>query len=88
MEVLRKAESSLEGLFKSAPKLADNTKETLVKAWPWLALIGGVLQLLAGLWLFRWARAASDLTNSVNDFYRAIGAPQVVDERFSVWVRE
>lgn len=86
MELLKKAENSLAGVYKGAPKLSNSTKETLVKIWPWLAVIGGVLQLLSGLWLFRWARAASDLTNSVNEFYRAIGATQIVEERFSVWV--
>lgn len=86
MEVVKKAETKLAEMFKGAPKLQDSTKETLVKLWPWLALVGGVLQVWAALSAFFWARRAGDLTNSVNEFYRSIGAPQVVDERFTVWL--
>ena len=84
--LLDKAENSLAGLFKGAPKLSDSSKETLVKLWPWLALIGGVLQLLAAWWLYRWANAADDLLDSANEFYRSIGASPILEERLTVWV--
>lgn len=86
MELVKKAEVKLADLFKGAPKLSDSTKESLVKIWPWLALIGGVLQVWAALSAFFWAQKANDLTNSVNEFYRSIGAPQAVDERFTLWL--
>jgi Na+/melibiose symporter-like transporter len=43
----------MEGWFKAAPKLPENGKEGLAKAFPWIALIFGVLQLWAawGLWV-------------------------------------
>ncbi len=39
----------LEDVFKKAPALPANAKETLVKITPWIALIFGVLGILAGL---------------------------------------
>lgn len=51
-ELVNKADSFLGGLFKGAPKMPDSSKESLVKAWPWIAVIFGVLQLMVakGLW--------------------------------------
>ena len=40
---------SLEGLFKSLPHLPQNVTDVLVKIAPWLALIFGVLGVLAGI---------------------------------------
>ncbi len=59
MEMVKNAEKSLEGLYKGAPKLPNNAKESLVKVWPWLALIFGVLQLLAAWGLYDLTRAVS-----------------------------
>lgn len=84
--LLSKAEDSLADVFKGAPKLSDSSKETLVKIWPWLALVGGVLQLIAAWFLYGWAKAADNILDSANEFYRAIGATQVVQERLTVWV--
>jgi len=39
----------VEPLFASLPKLPKNARETLVKIAPWLALIFGVLGVLAGV---------------------------------------
>ena len=39
----------LEDVYKSAPKLPENARETLVKITPWIALIFGILGVLAGL---------------------------------------
>ncbi|MDQ3123462.1 MAG: hypothetical protein M3Q14_02170 [bacterium] len=84
--MIRKAENKLADLYKGAPKLSESSKETLVKVWPWLALVGGILQVLAAIALYRWAAAASDITSTANDFYRSIGAAPIVEERFSAWL--
>ncbi len=39
-------------LGKKAPQLPKNVKTTLVEFMPWLALIGGILSILAGLSIF------------------------------------
>lgn len=81
MGLLKQAEDTIGGLFKGAPKLSGSTKETVVKVFPWLALIGGILQLWSALSLWRWA----SVTNEASEFLRAIGASNIVD-RWTVWV--
>lgn len=72
MSALQKAEESLGKLFKDLPPLPDSSREGLAKVWPWLALIGGVLQLFAALALWRlasWADRVTDLANSLSVYY-------------------
>lgn len=66
MELVKTAEKSLGDLFKSAPKLPNSAKETLVKVWPWLAVIFGALQLFAAWGLY-------DLTRTVSRFATYFG---------------
>lgn len=86
MSLLKKAEDSLADIYKGAPKMSDSSQETVVKVWPWLALIGGALQLLSAFWLFSWARTADSWVNYANDVSVAFGGSPVVDSRWSVWV--
>ena len=72
MTFTKQLETKIGGLFKSAPPLPENAKKTLVNAWPWIALIFGILQLLAawGLWnLTRYVDSISDLSNTVSMYY-------------------
>lgn len=41
--------ATLEDVYKNAPKLPENARETLVKITPWIALIFGILGVLAGI---------------------------------------
>ncbi len=52
MDSVKKLEDAVSGLFKGVPPLSASAKEGLAKAWPWIALIFGIFQLLAawGLW--------------------------------------
>jgi hypothetical protein len=86
MGTLDKLETTMAGWFKGAPKLSDSSKETLVKIFPWLALIGGILQLLSALALFNWARVANDYVDYANSLSRAFGGEEVVSSRWDVWV--
>ncbi|MDB5182673.1 MAG: hypothetical protein JWO47_457 [Candidatus Saccharibacteria bacterium] len=61
MELVKKAETVIGGWYKNAPKLSDKTKETLVKIWPWLALVFGILQLVAALALWRLVHVANSI---------------------------
>ena len=63
MELVKKAEAALAGVYKGAPKLSNNTKETLVKIWPWLALIFGIIQLFAALTLWRLTSRVNELVS-------------------------
>jgi len=40
---------TVENIFKGAPSLPANIKEVLVKIAPWLALVFGILGVIAGL---------------------------------------
>lgn len=78
MAALKKAEQSLQDVFKGLPPLPANAKESLAKAWPWLALVFGVLQLAAAwaLWrLTQVTQALSDFANSLSVYYtgRTVG---------------
>ncbi len=72
MELVKKLEKSLEGVFKDAPSLPANAKKNLVAVWPWLALIFGILQLAAAWALWRLLDATQpliDLTNQLSQYY-------------------
>src|SRR3989344_3418909 len=72
MKSLKVAEDKLSDVFKGLPPLQDSTKEGLAKVWPWLALVGGIVQLLAAwaLWnLANWASRVTDIANSLSVYY-------------------
>lgn len=56
MDMLKKLDTALAGIYKGTPKLSNSAKESLAKAWPWLALIFGVLQLWAAWALYELLR--------------------------------
>lgn len=59
MELVRTLENKLADLYKGAPALSKNTKETLANIWPYLTAVVAVLQLWA-------AWALWDLINKYN----------------------
>jgi hypothetical protein len=68
MGVVKKIESKLAEVFKGTPNLSDSSRETLVGAWPWIALVFGVLQLLAAWALWNLLRFADTVVN-YSSFY-------------------
>lgn len=72
MALLKQAESSLADVFKGAPPLSDSAKNSLVKAWPWIALVFGILQILAAWGLYGLTKTAerlSDIANIYSAYY-------------------
>lgn len=72
MAALQNAEQKLGDLFKGLPPLSKNAKEALANAWPWIALVFGVLQLAAAYWLWKltqYTSAFNDLANSLSTYY-------------------
>ena len=71
----------LEDFFKKAPPLPDNIREVIVKIAPWVALIFGVLGILAGLGaigispvaLFAGVKLKVSLTNFSSESSRSSG---------------
>jgi hypothetical protein len=86
MQALKGLETTMAGWFKNAPKMSDSSKETLVKIFPWLALAGGILQLLGALSLWRWARVADDYVDYANSLSRAFGGDDVASTRMDMWI--
>ncbi len=76
MGAIKQLEDSLAKIFKDLPALPESSKEGLAKIWPWLALVGGIVQLLAAwaLWhLAHWTSALYDYANEVSKLYGGRG---------------
>jgi uncharacterized membrane protein HdeD (DUF308 family) len=86
MQALKGLETTMAGWFKGAPKLSDSSKETVVKILPWLALIGGILQLISAWALFAWANTANELVDYANEISRAFGVEEAVVDRWTMWL--
>lgn len=80
MELLHKIENAIAPWFKSAPKLSPSARKTLAGIYPWLALIFGILQLLAAVALWNAGRRVDDAVRFVNDLSRTYGTGTTVDE--------
>ena len=61
MGTLESLETKIAGIFKDVPQLPNSSKEGLAQVWPWLALIGGVLQLWAAWALYHLANFTNRL---------------------------
>lgn len=72
MGTIKQLETKIGGLFKSAPPLPESSKKSLVNAWPWIALVFGMLQVLSalGLWgIISTANKAVDIANTYAIYY-------------------
>ena len=63
--IIRPIENALAPFFKQLPPLPFNAKRALVKYWPIIALVLGVMQLVAALSLWRVGHAANDVVNQL-----------------------
>jgi hypothetical protein len=70
MGVVQDLEKSLSGLFKGLPQLPKSSKESLAQAWPWIALVFGVLQIMAAYWLWKLTERVEVLNDIVNTYSR------------------
>lgn len=85
MELVHKAEKALEGIFKSLPPLPKDAKKGLAGIWPWLVLIGGVLQLWSAWQLYRWADSWNKVADWANSWARSLGV-DTHTSGLTVWV--
>lgn len=72
---MNQIEEKLDELFTKTvtAKLPTSGKEILVKALPWLALIGGVLSLFGAWGLYQLATFANNWSNVANELSVAYG---------------
>jgi uncharacterized BrkB/YihY/UPF0761 family membrane protein len=75
---LTKLEKTLQPIFKGTPPLSKGGREWLVKAWPVLALVFGVLQLLLAINLWRFAHSVDHFVDYANQIARTYGNGDVV----------
>jgi hypothetical protein len=81
---LQNLETRLTDLFSRAPALTANGKNTIVEVWPWVALILGLLQLVAawGLWhLIQVSHTLHNLAVHLSSYYGGhIPGPNMFNE--------
>lgn len=66
---LDQAEKTLAGWLKNAPNMSDSARESLAKAWPWIALVFGVLQILTALGLTEALRRSERVLTEYSNIY-------------------
>jgi hypothetical protein len=86
MELVKKAETALADVYKGAPKLSDKTKETLVKIWPILALIFGVLQVWAAWGLWDLTRRVDSVVNYLGTYVTTAGYGYSGKDKFFIYL--
>jgi hypothetical protein len=65
--LVKQLETTIGGLFKDLPALPASAKESLVKIWPWLALVFGLLQAFAAYALWQLTRVVDRFSNLANE---------------------
>ncbi len=85
MELVHKAEKALEGPFASLPPLPKDARKGLAGIWPWLALIAGILQLVAAWGLYTWARDIDKWVEWANSWSASVGGP-TTNSGLTLWV--
>src|SRR5258708_2310004 len=86
VSALSPLEAKLGELYKSVPNLPENWRKSLSDFMPWLALIVGVLSLLAawGVWgAGMIVNSAVSYTNALNSYYRP---PTVATAGWTLWL--
>ena len=69
MDVVRKIDKKIEGVFKDLPALPNSSRESLANIWPWVALVFGIIQLFAAWSLWRLMSVADDVSLRYGSFY-------------------
>lgn len=71
MEMVHKIEDKMSEWFKGLPALSEGGREGLAKAFPWIALVFGLVQLFAAYSLWNLTRVVDALNTYVNTYYQA-----------------
>lgn len=73
MDQLKPIENKLAEAFKGVPPLPSSTKKMLSDWLRWVALVVGILQLLAAWGLFAWGRDLNRAVDTINSYTSAFG---------------
>jgi hypothetical protein len=77
MNVLKLLESKLGEFFKGVPNLPENARRSLADFYPWLALIFGVLQILAVMALWQLGHNVNELSDAILKVYKGNAVPSL-----------
>ncbi|MEK7603312.1 MAG: hypothetical protein AAB459_03660 [Patescibacteria group bacterium] len=77
MEFIKNIEKQLESIFKGAPKIPENGRKSIVEIMPWIALVFGILQLLAAWALYGLTKVAVGYIELADQISRAYGGSGV-----------
>jgi hypothetical protein len=69
MNYLNQLTKTLDGYYAKAPVLPKGAKDFIVKASPWLALLGGIIAILSAWGVFQLMTLTNAIAN--NPFYQA-----------------
>jgi hypothetical protein len=87
MSAVSDLENNLNDVFgRRAPTMPAGGKKFFVEFLPWLALLGGVLSLLAAWSLWHWARYASQAAEFVNNLAAVYGTDRIDTNRFTLGI--
>lgn len=78
--LVKPVEEALLPIFKGLPSLPEGARKVLVKIWPILALVFGILQVLAVWSLWNLGHTANELVNYANQLSIAAGNGPVTPE--------
>lgn len=67
-KMLNSLETWLAGVYKGTPKLSSGAKKSIVSIWPWVALVLGVLQVIAAYGLWRWGHDVNKAVDTLNTY--------------------
>jgi hypothetical protein len=79
-KIVKPLEQALLPFFKGLPALPENGRKTLVKIWPILALVFGIIQLWSAYSLWNLGHTANQLVNYVNEMSIAAGNGMVTPQ--------
>ncbi len=88
LHVLETTEAKLDILFcKKVPfQLSESSRRTIVNNMPWLALLLGILSLLATLSLWRWSHTTQASIDYLNQLSQELGGKTITAQRLTVFV--
>jgi hypothetical protein len=78
--LVKPVEEALLPIFKGMPSLPESGRKVLVKIWPILALVFGVLQILAAWSLWNIGHTSNELVNYANQLSIATGGGSIAPE--------
>lgn len=66
---MQRLEDWLAGVYKGTPRLSPASKQSITEVWPIVALVFGVLQLLAAIALWRTGHTLNQVVDTLNSLY-------------------